>query len=297
MSTKPSKRLPFARTCDALGVTFNFEKADRGVIEIMNKESRLAALEKLADEWEGGRPCTHAEAMPIRGLVNFAEGQIYSRAASLLLPLLLERARNECASSASSPRMAVELRSFVQFLKMAVPRRVTAKDTRAPLCILTDAELNPARRTAGVGAVMLGGNAVPTKFFGEKVPGSTIDHICSMADSDHIISALELLAVGLALKLWGPECMHRRIFIAVDNEAARAAMLNAGSAAPAMRHIIKTIVMNDAKVPMFRWVIRVPSASNWADGPSRLDFASLSKVKAERVRLGEKSFEDFAVGD
>ena len=26
VSTKPGKRLPFAKTCDALGVTFSFEK-------------------------------------------------------------------------------------------------------------------------------------------------------------------------------------------------------------------------------------------------------------------------------
>ena len=179
---------------------------------------------------------------------------------------------------------------------MAIPRQVTARETRTPLCILTDAELNPEKGTAGVGAVMLGDGATPRSYFGESVPAAIIEQICGLAESRHIISALELLAVGMALKLWGDECLHRRVFVAVDNEAARAALLNAGSAAPAMRHIIREIVMCDAKVPMFRWVIRVPSKSNWADGPSRLDFSGLRHVRAKRVRLDEGSFEVFSVG-
>ena len=94
-----------------------------------------------------------------------------------------------------------------------------------------------------------------------------------------------MLAVLVDLRQWREECVHRRVCVAIDNEAARAALVNYSSSAPALRAIVNEICHLDAKHPAYRWYIRVPSSSNLADRPSRLDTESLSRERAVRRRL------------
>ena len=113
-----------------------------------------------------------------------------------------------------------------------------------------------------------------------------------LADSEHVITALELMAAQAALQVWGRRCKHRRVFLAVDNDAARAALVKSSSTAPALRKLVRRVLDQDAVYPNFRWVLRVPSTSNQADDPSRLDLRKLAKQKAVRRRL---KWEDLAV--
>ena len=100
-----------------------------------------------------------------------------------------------------------------------------------------------------------------------------------------MITALELLAVIIGLDLWKGVYRHRRVFIAVDNEGAKNAIINSNSVAPVMRALLRRAVQTDAAAPAFRWFLRVPSPSNWADAPSRGEVSSLERAGAVRVRV------------
>ena len=120
----------------------------------------------------------------------------------------------------------------------------------------------------------------PKEFFSVTMPADLMRAMEAVANSKHIISALELLAVYVAMVVWRKELVHRRCFLAVDNEAARAALVKASSAAPCLRSICGLIAENDLQSPTFRWMVRVPSSSNSADGPSRGDCRRLLSADA-----------------
>ena len=123
------------------------------------------------------------------------------------------------------------------------------------------------------------------EYFSEVVPRDVLEELQELAGSDHVITALELMAANAALQVWGRRCRYRRLFLAVDNEAARAALVKSASTAPALRKLVRLVLDQDAAFPNYRWVLRVPSSSNQADDPSRLDLRKLVRQRAQRKRL------------
>ena len=85
--------------------------------------------------------------------------------------------------------------------------------------------------------------------------------------------------------------LHRRVFVFIDNVAARAALVKMSSTCEAARTVLKDIAGLDAGAPGSLWFARVPSASSIADKPSRPDFSDLSR--AARVHLSFKIDEQF----
>ena len=81
----------------------------------------------------------------------------------------------------------------------------------------------------------------------------------------------------------------------VDNDAARAALINATSSAPALREVVKRVAYLNATSPSYRWVLRVPSKSNLADAPSRGELAELERLGAVRHRLDWERVRAWAV--
>ena len=165
VATKKEKRKPFAKVFDSLGVVFDFTLSTKGEFAVTNKPSRLEALEATADRWESTGRCTQAEAMSLRGVVNFAENQLFARASAILMPALRQKANPSTTSLVASAGLVKELRDFVKFLKRARPRRIVASDRREPLCLLVDADLNPEAGTAGLGGVLLDENGVAKELF------------------------------------------------------------------------------------------------------------------------------------
>ena len=103
----------------------------------------------------------------------------------------------------------------------------------------------------------------------------------------------------MALEVWKSALNHRRVFLAVDNESARCAMIKAASAAPCLRALCGLIAELDLESPTLRWLVRVPSSSNSADAPSRGDLLRLRRLKAvrhdvswEELRLGRLDWFD-----
>lgn len=68
---KESKRIPMAKQFDALGVTFNFEHAQTGVIEVKNKVSRVDSICKDLDAVVSSGTLSVAQASSLRGKLQF----------------------------------------------------------------------------------------------------------------------------------------------------------------------------------------------------------------------------------
>ena len=66
----------------------------------------------------------------------------------------------------------------------------------------------------------------------------------------------------------------------VDDDSARHAPIKGGSPSPASAMLVSLFWAEEASLRSFAWVERVASASNIADGPSRLAFAEICALGA-----------------
>ena len=104
----------------------------------------------------------------------------------------------------------------------------------------------------------------------------------------------------LAQHLWAPLFRERRALIFIDNDAARHAIIKGASPSGPSAILVDAFWSKEAALGAFSWIERVPSQSNPADAPSRLEFAGLVKCGARLREAGEvlglSCVRQFAVG-
>ena len=66
----------------------------------------------------------------------------------------------------------------------------------------------------------------------------------------------------------------------MDNDSARHALIRGGSPSTASAHLVSLFWREETLRRAYTWVERVPTASNVADGPSRLKYGYLKKLGA-----------------
>ena len=71
----------------------------------------------------------------------------------------------------------------------------------------------------------------------------------------------------------------------VDNDAPRHSVISGYSPSLASSTLISETACWDAKLGVFAWTARVPSASNIADGPSRLDCSPVRAMGAAEAQM------------
>ena len=143
--------------------------------------------------------------------------------------------------------------------------------------LLTDGACEPQGHEglikATAGAVLVAANG-KCLFFGLAVPR----HVCLAlgADTtDFIIQQIELLPIRSALWTFR-EILRGCAFVGfVDNEGARHAVIGAYTRGARGIGLVDAIGNEIAELQAHPWWARVPSPSNLADAPSRLDFEDL----------------------
>eukprot|EP00971_Amphidinium_carterae_P158874 3150194-Amphidinium_carterae.1 len=69
-----------------------------------------------------------------------------------------------------------------------------------------------------------------------------------------------------------------RVIFFIDNTSVQAALVKGNTRSLASRSMLRKCVELDAEVGTSSWYARVPSPSNVADGPSRLDFSLVATL-------------------
>ena len=282
-ATKESKRRPFGKVADALGATIDLSASKKGVITVRNKASRLEELKNTRARWASVGWVTQPEADSLKGKLGFAEGQLFVRVTALMMPKLRRRAFPGAAGGPVDEDLLRELDWMIQFLGSAISRQLVARDTRPPVVVMTDAALEERETHAGLGAVLLGANAAPIRYIAETIPVEVL--LAFQRDTEHVINGLELLAVYLVRRLWKEQMIHRRIFVFIDNEAARFSLLRMHSDAYALQRVLRRFAAIQADTPAYIWYARVPSSANAADAPSRGVLDSLQRAGASRTQV------------
>ena len=90
-----------------------------------------------------------------------------------------------------------------------------------------------------------------------------------------VIGQAELFPLFVARLTWGARLAGRRVFYFVDNDSARLAMVKSYSPVLSSLDIVMQCLSWDSQHDSSSWYARVPTSSNIADGPSRMDAKEL----------------------
>ena len=280
VSSTEAKAKRFDKEFDALGVRVDLSDSAQGVVRIKNKESRVSTVCEQLQEIEDTEVCTCALASSMRGRLQFAESSMFVRLTAIMMPLFQARASGKNGGSEVCAQMKLELQWAKWFLREGGPRELQARDVRPPLLIYTDGALEGADDEIGtVGALMIDGEEA--EYFGARVPPELMEGL--QAASKKIIACLEILPVALSLDLWDSRILHRRVFVFVDNDAARGSLVKMQTNVPPMKIALDRVARKLVQTPFRPWYARVASECNPGDSPSRLEGSKLRSIKAEEV--------------
>jgi hypothetical protein len=270
-----AKDAPFSRAFSLLGVSITLSPPAERQLLVGNKPARVEALlSQLASALESGE-VSHTWLEEVRGKLQFAAGQVFGRAGVWALAELSSAARGCRSRVPVSGGLLAALVWLRDVLLPAPPRNVPLRDLGPPVLIFTDGACEPQlplSDRASCGAVLWDLQDGIKQFFGTKVPARLVARWVADGKAQ-VIAQAELLPVLLARFTWLPRLRGRRLIVYVDNESAKAALIKASSRLPASMELIKLVASMECACQSWTWYARVPSYSNPADGPSRLQLA------------------------
>ena len=116
-------------------------------------------------------------------------------------------------------------------------------------------------------------------YLGEVINKDLVDWWLSEG-AGTVISQAELLPVLVAKQVGASRLRIRRAFLFVDNEATKAALINANSSNFYSKALLNVVAQQEMEHSSYSWYSRVPTKSNPADGPSRLEFKLMESIGA-----------------
>ena len=251
-----------------------------------NTEERIASLKESIAQLLSDLPASGPLLTSLHGRQRFARGQCFPRAGALALNTLVAFMfrRLDRLTAAERASLTSALEWWPRFFDSSSPRIVKVFPS-ASCCVaslFTDGACeDDPQPHASVGAFLV----LPSgqrQAFGIAVPEKP--RKSSMAgESSQVIGQVELAPVVLALLTWKRVLRHARLLIFVDNDSARYALIRGYSPVVASANLVQEVSHVECQEGIFSWYARVPSASNPADPPSRLDFEATRALGADIV--------------
>ena len=195
------KDLPFAREFKALGVEISLADCQLGFVLFKNTTKRVQELVNTISELLDRGRMTQAEALSLRGRMQFAKAQIWGRAARICLNVVTEHAYGSEDGSLSAATCAA-MSTFTECLVTSPPRCISGNLDR-PWFVYTDASFQPgnADNPCGLGGVLIGPDGNQISAFSLVL---NFDHLLKLGypSKKTVIFEAELVALILGMHLW-----------------------------------------------------------------------------------------------
>eukprot|EP00438_Fugacium_kawagutii_P036418 Skav228951 [mRNA] locus=scaffold2816:14273:15415:- [translate_table: standard] len=277
------KSTEFGASMKALGLVFDLSGFSTGKVLIKHTDERKAELMERIDEILANDSLSPKEAESLRGRLHWYESFLFGRTANLAIHTIGKRI--------SSPKWITsldrELASSLRMLKDRVlsgPPLILSGAMETPLIVFTDGACEgESSKTGSIGGTLYGGSASPLRFFSSEVPKIVMDMF--LEESRNPIYLVEMLACYVAMKLWGPDSLGRYVVMYVDNEASRGAFIKGYSSTKLGNVLVQLTVTSEDDFQWKTWYGRVPTSSNPADPPSRLDISALLRAGVPRDEI------------
>ena len=278
-------QLPFSPRFEPLGVICDMTQATNDLVRFMNKDKRLKELETDIDRIIASGCIRRGEARSLRGRVQFARCQTFGRCGAVAMKYLGYIADGTKASPNLDRGTADALRWLLGMLKHSRPRELQARPPPPVLLFVDGAcDQTPDGIRVSIGAVLfdpLEPGSGP-RYFGTLVGEPLVRQWSNNGDKEQLIGQAELLPVLLAKSIWKDVFKNRPNITFIDNDSARYGLIRGYSPVLDSSRIISESWMFDAVLGTASWFARVPTASNIADAPSRLDFTALERMSGSK---------------
>ena len=286
-ATEGHKCMPFSSEFKTLGLVLDTNKFTEGCVTVGHTQSRRSELQEYMSSVLNEGLMSSKEAERLRGRMIFFEGYTFGRVANSSVKAI----GKACTGPNVKKELDPNVRKALQFLRDRVQEGKPLKIEGAfhlTWFVYTDGACNQESREGSVGGVIYNPQGSCLEFFGEAVPKAVVDDLFSR--SKNPIHELELLPVLIAAETWGHMFACSQVVYFIDNESARMAYVRGHGETVRGSKIIQSFVQLESIMQHRVWFGRVPSFSNPADGPSRLNFtvsllgATQTKTSWERVK-------------
>ena len=283
-ATDGDKSSEFSTKFSALGIEVDLTNFAQGFVEFKNTSKRVLELCGYIDKALTDGELKLLDSQKLRGRMQFADGQLFGRLGRLCL-----RAVTEHAYSGKGPKIKTgciqALQRFKDFLQHSPPRRIQRSSHKTWL-VFTDACYEPTSTTwrCGIGGVIISPDGTPYQAFSLSLSETQIETLGGNK-KDTIIFEAELLAVVVAMGLWGAliQCSPTVFFI--DNNAVRDVSISGSGRSPVACCLIEELLQFESDSAIHSWFARVPSPSNPSDKLSRGDLSDLLRWKIQAVNV------------
>ena len=263
----------------SLGVLIDLSKSASGCIAVSNKPGRLDELVALVAEVKSGKEVGFKEALGLRGKISFAESNLFGRVGAAAGHILAGWART-ARKRPASVELVEALEGAVQALLEAPPRRIRPIGEGPVEIVFLDGAVEDD--VATVGGVLFG-SAGKLEHFGLEVPAQITESWKSKAGQTQTIGQAEIFPALVARLTWQRDLEGRKCVFFIDNESARLALVKQYSPVlPSLRLLMQCSAF-DVRHGLTPWYARVPTASNIADGPSRMISKQVENLGSKRV--------------
>ena len=282
-----SKANPFDSTFRMLGLVVDLTESHLGRMSICHTAERglelTAALDKvLTDKTLGVK-----DAARLRGRMIFFEGLTCGRTANTAIKSLGRFCVGDRTQSLDE-----EAIMHLEFLKDRIASRVPIMISKT-LCdtwyLFTDGACEPEARKGSVGGVVFAPNFRCISFFSAEIPAEFMDAFLSK--SKNPIHEIELLPAWFSIVLWSDLIKSSQAVHFIDNESSRMALVKGYGETFFGKRIVCAHVDQENALQLRSWYARVPSFSNIADGPSRMDCALVTRLGGKQILLPWERFQ------
>ena len=287
-ATEGKKAVSWDTKIETLGVVLDLAPAsepgtDQRFVRIGHTESRIQELRTLIETIldRGAMSCKDAERLRgrLQWFETFAHGRIAQQSLKVISSLASVGRKRETLG-------AKEI-GALQFLKdrvlTASPTKVMSANLQTWYVFSDGACEGETEKIGSVGAVLINSDGQAISFFSEKVPDVWMSQF--MQESKHPVFELELLPIVVALCVWEKTLKHCQSVFYLDNEAARGALISGSTQSVSGSWLVRTFTVHEMHGQLKVWFARVPTSSNIADKPSRLDVTELVAEGINRVDI------------
>ena len=274
VADKPGKDQPWSKLFTTLGVVFDISRISESLSTVGNKEERkrklIAQLNGLITEkFASAKTCES-----IRGKLTYSDSQVFGRASKGKLKAL---DRGPGKGKNFSEFELSQLQWLVRWLEESPPRQITSRYQGPPLVLFTDGACEPLSNDAKgsslttCGAVLLDPRTKTALVFGIRIRQELTDQWESLAMKKQLVTEAELLPQLLARRTWEERIKGVKLLSFIDSEPSKFSLIRGTSESQTCADIVSAVAMFDSLNFVWSWYSRVPTWSNIADAPSRLE--------------------------